>query len=156
MIIVDKQSSRSRKIFVGLLVYAISSALLIGLIYLVVLIRFGSVSVAVQYNRGHRLIPVTAQIDLGKVPVKSTRKVMFQLQNFRDRAVRITGVQPSCSCMITGTKPLSIAAHGAAKIEVELHVASEPGLFREGIVVYSDDESRPSMTLRVSGLATAP
>ena len=107
------------------------STLLFAVFSLSVTAIFGSLSQAVAWSSGNRVLVVPRVIDVGTVT--SGDKVDFQIKvkNASDNPVTLLGSTSSCTCLLTADLPITIAAGESVQIPVTLAVKGDSRFYQD-------------------------
>ena len=115
-------------------------------------VEFGSVSSALAFLGGDRLIPDTYTRAIGTVDSSTERVITFRLTNHAKRPITILGARSSCGCVVADEKlPLKFLHKENRALTVNLHPASKDGTFLERIILYTDYPQQREVTLVLSG-----
>jgi HYDIN/CFA65/VesB-like, Ig-like domain len=102
-----------------LLVIALTLAMLAAtLVYSRV--RFGSVSGALDYLNGSRVLVTPRAQQLGILSVGEKRSLEYRVTNWTGREVRVLGKSSSCTCTVVEELPGSIAPSETVTIRVSV------------------------------------
>lgn len=91
-------------------------------------------------------------IDLGTIEGEDMVNFGFELRNTSAKAITITELRTSCSCIKVTTKPSKIEPHGTIQIKASFNPAGRSSSFRYSILIYTDlDEQLPSERVSIKG-----
>lgn len=108
---------------------------------------FGSLSAAIEYARGERLL-VTRRIQaLGKHSTNTEFDFSFSITNLTGRAVRLLGVKTSCSCAVMGDLGDTLAPNKRRIIPVRMKTPKQPGKVNGSIYIFTDHPDFGSIAL---------
>ncbi len=125
----------------------------IGLALLVVLgwARFGSVSSALGFLAGDRLVPDAYSKDFGTAKAREDAWVTFNLTNYSNRTIRVVGFKSSCTCAYASDLPMTIPAAATAPLKVKIRSNSFKAFLSESIRLFTDDHRVRDPSLTVTG-----
>ena len=114
-------------------------------------IAFGSPAAALAYLRGDRLTVEPSLIDVGDGFVGEQKRVVVQVRNWTDKAIRIVGGTSDCSCVVTKDLPVSIAPGEQGPLTVAMQLKGPPGQFTRWAILFTDDERFSTFRYRLTG-----
>ena len=114
--------------------------------------HFGSAAAFSAALRGDSFAVTPATIDLGAVKVGSERTVAFSVRNLSNVQVRVVGAQTSCTCVTTGTLPMSVPPGAERDVSVRVHV-NRP-VYQEHIALHVDVGRLETRVVTVSASGT--
>jgi len=90
--------------------------------------------------------------DFGKAKAGEVLRFTFKFTNQGSGALELTAVRPGCGCTTTGDWTKKVAPGGMGVIPVEVRVGPDwpGGPITKSVVVESDDETEPVITLELS------
>lgn len=118
-------------------------------------LKFGSISAALSYVAGDRLVVDATIKSFGEAEPGATRSVAFELRNWSGRAVTLLGAKATCTCVVADTLPRRLAPAGACPLEVKLRTGWAIGEFSQNLVLYTDHPDQPTVHLRIIGRVVA-
>lgn len=113
--------------------------------------QFGSVGGALAFLNGDRLIPDAYAKSFGIGEVGSSPRVVFNLANKSARPIKVVGARSSCTCMALDGLPATVEAGSSLELRVDVQPADKPRRVAGTVIVYSDCEEQPYVSLSVSG-----
>lgn len=132
-------------------VTATLTLLMIGIIYGIGVLNFGSTSSMLSYVSGDRIIVDAANKNIGSQKPNEVLAFSYGITNMTKHPIAIIGAKASCSCAVVENLPLTIAEGERRAIQVEVTTPSEAGAFGSGIILYTDDESESEIRLILRG-----
>ncbi len=133
---------RSRR---GLLVFAITFAIVFGAAHAAAVTTFGSLAIALRYLRGERLMLEPRHLEFGNLPASETITLGVDIRNYTPRAVTLLGATTACTCVVATGLPLAIGAGQHARIPIEVTLKPSDRHFDETLVIFTDCESHPKL-----------
>ena len=116
------------------------------------LVEFSSVSSALAFLRGDRLIPDSYTRTIGAIDSSSDQVATFELTNHAKRPITILGARSSCSCVVSDDElPIKFFHKEKRLLTIKIHPASKDGEFLEGVVLYTDYPEQREVVLVLSG-----
>ncbi len=110
---------------------------------------FGSVPVALRYLRGERLILEPSAIRIDRPAKGGEVAVEAVVSNLSDRPVILMGANTSCSCVVTGSLPVTVEPGGRFRLPVTVNVAPDK-IVDETIVLFTDHPNHARLGVRVT------
>lgn len=135
----------------------ILSNLGLGTLALAGWIEFGSISSALGYLRGDRLIPDAYSKSFGTTPAGQTRTVEFLLTSYLSHPVKIIGFKSSCTCASASELPIEVPSSATVRLKVDVRpktnqAGSSSGFpISESVRLYTDDLHLMGPILNVTG-----
>lgn len=114
-------------------------------------IRFGSISKALDYVRGDRLLPDSALKSFGSVERGASPIIRFHIGNHSSKNVRILGTNVSCTCLVVRRSPQFIPPGGDGVVDVQVVTKEKAGDVSASLVIYSDRPGEGSKRFLVTG-----
>jgi Protein of unknown function (DUF1573) len=115
-------------------------------------VEFDSVSSALAFLRGDRLIPDSYTRTIGTVDSSSDQVATFELTNHAKRPITILGARSSCGCVVPDDKlPMKFFHKEKRLLTIKIHPALKDGGFFERIVLYTDYPEQREVILVLSG-----
>ncbi len=113
--------------------------------------RYGSLDGAFAAIRGERISLYPRTADLGTGAPGEDCKATIEVVNRTDQTIRLIGGTTDCSCVVTGSLPLTIPPQDSRQIIVDVRLPKQAGLFtrKAGLVV--DDGGLASVGFRITG-----
>ncbi len=121
--------------------------LLFGAVYL----RFGSISRALGYARGERLLPDQTSKFFGTVKRGTDPSVSFMLKNESNLPVKVLGAKASCTCLVLRSTPHTIPAGDEGTVQVQVMTNKQIGEVSATLVLYTDVPGHGAIRLSVNG-----
>lgn len=116
--------------------------------------RYGSISNALQYLRGERLLVDDRVRLVGDVKVGDQIRIPYTFTNWSDRNIKLLWAKTSCSCLVVDDLPTTITPGESRAISVGLDVPREASEIYQKVTIYSTDKSRGELTLEIFGRAS--
>ena len=113
--------------------------------------RFGSITAALSYAGGQRILVDTALKSLGNVAPGSSSTLKFTLRNLTDHSVTIQGAQSSCTCAIVNDVPCVIEPRGSKTLDLKVTTPAGRKEIMGQISVYTDDADTSVIVLGYKG-----
>jgi len=128
-----------------------------GLLFLAVaaLYYFGSVSSALAYLSGDRLLADRRSESFGEVDQGQRLTIRFALANTSRREIRVLGAKTRCTCVFAEDLPLSVPPTGRRAIKIAVNTDSLIGPIRQPIFLYTDFPGQSKVELLVVGRVRA-
>ncbi len=114
---------------------------------------FGSVPKTLAYLNNKEIFIADRNVDLGRIRFKEHYRHTFPVDNISNHAIKLLGVQLSCSCMVVESVPLTIPAHGSHDLSVEINLKKETPDFSESLTLFTDSPIQPRLVLTIRGKA---
>lgn len=118
-------------------------------------ITFGSISTALAFTAGQRLVLDPSIVAFGQVDVGSEATVEVGLINLTGHPVRLLGAQSSCTCAVASGLPATVPPSGRHPIRVTVRGGTRQGDIAEAVSIFTDCKDEPRLALRVVGRITA-
>jgi hypothetical protein len=106
--------------------------------------------------RGESITVEPAVGDAGDNAAGEQRQLTIQVRNVVDRPVQIVGGARTCSCAPVGEFPLTVPPRQARSVDVRVKFVGQPGPFRTNLVLYTDDETQPTVVTQFAGRVIEP
>jgi Protein of unknown function (DUF1573) len=129
----------------------VASASLVALLAVVCHARFGSVTVALRYLRGDRLIATPTYFDLGTIEPKTDKSLIFYIYNWTGEQIEILGSNSSCGCMTTAKLPLTLLPNQSETISIAYRSSAEGQPFEQHIDFYTDYDRKRYIRVTIRG-----
>lgn len=94
----------------------------------------------------------SASHDFGRIWSGPPLDHVFRVRNGGDAPLEILTITPSCTCIVLGDYPKSIAPGAESEIPLQLETVKLKGQVRQTAVVRTNDPKTPEVTLTLSGL----
>jgi thiol-disulfide isomerase/thioredoxin len=107
---------------------------------------------APQRAEGAVIVLESSSHDFGQIWSGPPLAHVFRLRNDGDAPLEILGITPSCTCLVLGDYPKSIAPGAESEIPLQLETVKLKGQVRQTAVVRTNDPKTPELTLTMSGL----
>jgi len=111
---------------------------------------FGSLSTAVAYLRGDRIIPDAYTKTFGEVPARERPSIDFLLRNWGKEPIKVLGTNSPCSCLISSGVPVVIRPGESAVLSVRALSKGRAGPYSSRLSVITDDRES-DVVLTVQG-----
>jgi hypothetical protein len=131
-----------------LLRYVLIGGSLLAAVVLFYAWRLSSLSLALAYVEGERLVVSPLDVDLGECDSKSNHVATFTLTNLAAGPIRIVGSRESCNCLRLGELPITIEPRQSRDISIRAFVAGKAE-YSQAIILYVDDGGLRSVALRI-------
>ena len=118
--------------------------------------RFGSMSAALAYLRGERLLVDESSKTIDDVRSGSEIVVRYGFTNWAAHPVKLLGMSSSCSCTVVEDLPMTLAASETKAVSVKIKVDEGRPDFTGSIRVFTDDPRSPEIILSYSLRITPP
>lgn len=115
------------------------SALALALVASGAVFRFGSLSTAVAYLRGDRIIPDAYTKTFGEAAVRERPSIDFLLGNWAKEPIKVLGTNSSCSCLVSSGVPVVIRPGESAVLSVRALSKGKAGPYSSRLSVITDD-----------------
>jgi hypothetical protein len=115
---------------------------------------FGSISSALAYARGERLLVDDTRKSFGVLDAGQSREVAFRLSNRSGRTVRVLGMKSNCTCATSGGYPMTIQPGESVALKVNVNTKKLSGEVAQPIRFYTDYPKRLEIELVVHGFVT--
>ncbi|HWE37483.1 MAG TPA: DUF1573 domain-containing protein [Isosphaeraceae bacterium] len=129
-----------------------------GLVLLVLsawaLYAFGSISMALDFVAGERLLVDEHRKSFGSLASGQSSSLEFTVNNMTGHTVRIIGCQSKCTCTMAQGLPMSIPSSERRVVRILIHALPRPGEVAEALWLYTDDRGRPQIIINVTGRFT--
>ena len=145
----DRPRLRSAAMIPGLCTLIVGGAAIYGAT------RFGSLTTALAFARGERLVIEDRERDLGAQPFDSHHALRVPIRNLGSRPVHILGASVSCSCATVVKKPKTIAPGESGSIAIDFHV-NRAGQVASRVSVFTDDPDTREVTFVVGARGIEP
>jgi hypothetical protein len=113
--------------------------------------HFGSVSTALDYVSGERVLLDQTSKTFGTVDAGSTQVLQFVVMNKTDHPLNILGSKTSCGCTVVENLPMSIPAGSFKPVGVVVKTDSFKGQFNARIRLFSEEKDHPEINFEVRG-----
>jgi hypothetical protein len=111
---------------------------------------YGSPQAALARLRGDTLTVSSDYVDFGSGSAGQLLEATVEVQNWTERAVRLTGGTSDCSCVTTADLPLTILAGEARPATIRLTIPpAKLGAFTRVAELWTDHDKQRSIRLRV-------
>jgi hypothetical protein len=147
-----RQHALARRLWVPL---ATSAVLLAGGICFLVG-QSGSVSLALAKLRGDRLLITPPVADLGPHTAGSLVHAQVAILNITERPLRLVGGTTDCRCITTADLPVTVPPGGSVTIRIQVVFGGQPGRFRRGYWLWTDDHKHPQALAWFTSLVMRP
>jgi hypothetical protein len=125
-------------------------------LWLLSLFQFGSVSAAISYLNGDRLLIHPPKLEFGALRKEGYRTLGLTLENRADYRVRIRGASASApgsaSCSVLRIFPITIGPGEKVTFPVSVQ-AHNAGTIDEQILLFTDDKRQPTVKVTITGSA---
>lgn len=120
------------------------------------LAQSGSASLALAKLRGDRLVITPPVADLGAHSAGSQVQTQVAIMNVTERPLRLVGGTTDGRCITTADLPVTIPPGGTVTIRIQVGFGGQPGRFRRGYWLWTDDHKHPQALAWFTGLVTRP
>jgi len=111
---------------------------------------FGSLSSALDYAAGRRLIVAVSQQSIGTVSPGRQGEATFEMTNFSGRPVVLLGARTNCTCTFAKSLPLTLPPHSSGRVLVAVR-GDKVGPIAEQVFFLTDSANDPSLAVSVVG-----
>ena len=126
----------------GTLVVSIGGVLVLGTVCLLVGVYITQPKASLQFDH--------TRYEYGKTGFNTVVKHAFPFRNVGKEEVVLRGVKKSCSCLKAQTTVKRVRPNECGEIQVEYMCPGEVGMFKQSIVVMSNDPEKPYTKLDFS------
>ncbi|MGL4421147.1 MAG: DUF1573 domain-containing protein, partial [Gemmataceae bacterium] len=131
-------------------------AAVLGLLAGLGILLFGSVSASLANLRG-TLIVAPNYADFGTGDAGQTLRHTITIHNYSREPVRIVGGTADCSCLTTGSLPVTIAPGGHAELELVLKLPTGTvGAFTRTAKLWTDHKIQRELILTLGSQVAEP
>lgn len=117
--------------------------------------EFGSLSSALAYLNGERLLVDLGTLSFGTARRGEERDLQFTIRNRTGKEVKILGTRSTCGCMATAEKfPISIGNRGQQDLTIHVWLTGKDSAFEKRVDFYTDDDANPVVPVVVRGTIT--
>jgi uncharacterized protein (DUF58 family) len=135
-----------------LCVVLVGVILVLSTLIAVLALRFGSLSAAVAYMSGERLLVTPQTLELEALREDERREVRFELTNLSDRVARIQGASTSCGCILVKQAfPFDLAPGECRPLTLTVHSAGNTDELHHSLTLYSDLDGAGVVTSWIHG-----
>jgi hypothetical protein len=128
-----------------------SALAILTLLWVVAVARFGTVSAALKYVSGQRLIVDESRRHFGSLEAGCERTIEFRVTNYTSKPVTLLGARVSCACLRVEGLPRTLAPSASWPLRVTVRAGRRERDVSEGLWLYTDAETRPQIALQVTG-----
>jgi hypothetical protein len=114
-------------------------------------LEFGSLSAALRFLRGERLLADASSKDVGTIPAGETREIEFHLTNVTDHPLTVVGFKSSCGCASATRLPMTIAPGATAPLAVSVRASARLASISTSVRLYTDDPGVRDPILYLTG-----
>jgi len=140
----------------GVVCIALLSSLALAFLAIWAWIEFGSISAALAYARGARLLPDAFAKSFGTLETGEERRVVFSVSNRCGRQINILGARTSCTCISAEALPLVVPPGYSRPLQLTVRSASRLGTVNEKVLFYTDYPRQLRLVLSVTGRVIPP
>jgi hypothetical protein len=130
---------------------AFGAALILVTFYLLAVGRFGTPEAAWARLQGKDIVAIPAKVHVGDCLPGAVKVLDFKVVNTSPKPVTLSGMYTSCSCLLTSSLPVRLAARDEVTLRLTIYAAGDEGQFRRHAVVYTDSSTTPELPLVVVG-----
>jgi Protein of unknown function (DUF1573) len=113
--------------------------------------HFGSLSRALAYASGDRVLVDERQKALLGMLAGSKSVVQYSITNLTGRDLKILGADTSCTCTSIENLPLTVARGMSKELTVSISAPRQPGPTSASIILFTDYDSQPTVPLEFVG-----
>jgi hypothetical protein len=128
-----------------------SALAILALLWVAAVARFGTVSAALNYLSGQRLIVDENRRSFGTLEAGRERTVEFMVTNDTSKPVSLLGARVSCTCVSVEDLPRTLAPSARWPLRVTIRAGRRERDVSEGLWLYTDAENRPQIALQLTG-----
>ena len=107
--------------------------------------RFGSISAALSYASGKRILLDAPMGPLDEVVAGSTTEVSYQLRNVMPHPVTIQGSETSCDCAVVEGIPCTIEPGGSRSFKLRVIVPVDRDRIWGNLTLFTDEPAIPTI-----------
>ena len=148
---VKSELRRRKSLHVTLTIFGVAIAVFLAWAW----IGFGSISPALSYLSGERLLIDAHRRSFGPLPVGENRTVEFMLDNRTRHSIKVLGCNSPCTCVMAENLPMILDPD--ARHSIKITVRSRPdrlGAVSETLRLFTDEPKRSVIVLNVFGQFT--
>ncbi|MBX6314539.1 MAG: DUF1573 domain-containing protein [Isosphaeraceae bacterium] len=114
-------------------------------------LRFGSITAALAYVRGDRLIADRYTPSFGRLEPGQSRDLVLHVTNLAARPITILGARTSCTCAAADGLPVTIQPGVKQPLKIRVWGKPKSGAVVEKLHFYTDDPAQPELIIQVVG-----
>jgi hypothetical protein len=115
--------------------------------------KFGSVTAALAYFGGHRILAEAYSKSFGTIEPGFERTVSFEITNTTERPVNVVGVTSSCTCLRAVDLPILLAPRGGKQsIRFRYRAGLKPRQVLEKLRIFTDHPSHRWLDVTITGV----
>lgn len=114
-------------------------------------LQFGSLTVALAYLNGERLIVRPVEFAVGEVRPGDERELSAAIINMTARDVVVIGCNSTCSCVTTDTFPRTIPRGATQPLYLKFRPGGQLGDVEYVVTYFTDSQELPTIRIHVKG-----
>lgn len=114
-------------------------------------IAYGSPVVAFRYIKGDRVMILNHVATVNTNSPKPLEMTSFRVINLSSTALKLTGAQTHCTCVLTEALPTTVPPWGHHDLEIAVHIRKRGELLAQPLTLFTDNGRIQRWPLLVRG-----